>query len=342
MSAAGGGSAAVAAANFMQLSAPELKQECARLGLVYPSNATKAILQTLLRNHNVSLDLKAQMASMQSMQQHHDAQLNDVDIDDLEPIQCQICCEQYNDSPAQTPRLLPCGHTFCTDCLKGLFGQKQPHAIECPSCMTKHPIPRPAVVNVDDCPVVKSVPINFYGKEVRPRGVAFFVVANLTPAQMCARIKLLILDRQQSKQVLADAEQEKTQIRAQLGEADARIATLNAAIEAAALVEARQQEDFKASIQREAADAAAAKQSYEQEIAKLRAEISAHPAPNEKCKNVLVLHGIFFIHKLFLQARIAWAALLRPTMKAKTYPKTTKKHYCLLAKARLSPAPTGS
>jgi hypothetical protein len=116
---------------------------------------------------------------------------------------------------------------------------------------------------------------------------------------MCARIKLLILDRAQSKQVLAAAEQEKTQIRAELGESAARISTLNAAVEAAALVEAKQQEDFKAAIEREAAQAATAKQSFEDEIAKLRAQISEHPAPNEKCRE-LFLYVIFLINESFL------------------------------------------
>jgi hypothetical protein len=110
--------------------------------------------------------------------------------------------------------------------------------------------------------------------------------AALTHRKICSRIKLLVMDRQQFKQKIALAEEEKARIRVQLGESDQHIVTLNASIEAAALLEAKLNEDFKAALARETAEAGAAKQAYEEENSKLRAHISAHPAPNEKCNTV--------------------------------------------------------
>ena len=33
------------------------------------------------------------------------------------PLDCCICLEKYNDS-LKIPRMLKCGHTFCSSCLK--------------------------------------------------------------------------------------------------------------------------------------------------------------------------------------------------------------------------------
>lgn len=169
MSAGGGGGAAGGAvANYMQMSVPQLKAACESLNIHMPSNASKPILQTMLKNHYDAVALAAQREQMQSLQQHadalqqsHDAHLKDAELDDLEAFSCSICYNNYSD--LLVPRLLPCGHTFCTSCLRGIFSGD---AIECPSCRKKHSIPRPAVVDVEACTVSRSVPINFYAKEV--------------------------------------------------------------------------------------------------------------------------------------------------------------------------------
>ncbi len=111
----------------------------------------------------------------------------------------------------------------------------------------------------------------------------FSEVLFLTLRQICARIRLLVLDRQKNKQALAAVEHETSCIRTQLGESIQKNANLNAEVQAATLVSAKLQEDFKVTLERESAEAATAKQSFEQEIARLRAEISANPAPDEKC-----------------------------------------------------------
>jgi hypothetical protein len=180
MSSAGGGPGAAAGgaaggcSKYLNMSVANLKGECYRLGIRIPSSASKGMLQQMLLNHAQPPGLNPQVESMQSVQQRQDEQLKDADIDDLEAIQCTICLEEYNENnELQIPRLLPCGHTFCTACLKGFFGQKQPHTVECPTCMAKHQIPRPAVVDVLACPISKSVPINFYAKEASARPAIF-------------------------------------------------------------------------------------------------------------------------------------------------------------------------
>jgi small GTP-binding protein len=46
---------------------------------------------------------------------------------------CKICLEEYNNSfnSAKTPRILNCGDTFCTQCLKNM---RKNNKIECPIC----------------------------------------------------------------------------------------------------------------------------------------------------------------------------------------------------------------
>ena len=174
MSAGGGGAAAGgAAANYMQFSVPQLKALCESLNLHMPSNASKPILQQMVRNHYDMAALNAQREQLQSIQQRQDAQqqcqdahLKDAEFDDLEAFVCTICYNNYSDSLLLVPRLLPCGHTFCTGCLRDSIGRQAPDTIECGVCRKRHSIPRQAVVDVEACPVARSVPTNFYAKEV--------------------------------------------------------------------------------------------------------------------------------------------------------------------------------
>jgi uncharacterized protein YbaR (Trm112 family) len=54
-----------------------------------------------------------------------------------EALECPICTEQY-DTEARCPRLLPCGHTSCTECLVGMTIDS---AIACPQCRRDAAVP---------------------------------------------------------------------------------------------------------------------------------------------------------------------------------------------------------
>jgi len=56
-----------------------------------------------------------------------------MDIADL--LECSICLEQLS----HLNKVLPCQHTFCTQCLKDIFQKKQ--ELECPECRKKVPVP---------------------------------------------------------------------------------------------------------------------------------------------------------------------------------------------------------
>ena len=45
---------------------------------------------------------------------------------------CPICHNDYED-----PRILPCGHAVCHDCLQGLLDKDEP-SWECPECSTMY------------------------------------------------------------------------------------------------------------------------------------------------------------------------------------------------------------
>ncbi|ESP01773.1 hypothetical protein LOTGIDRAFT_139123 [Lottia gigantea] len=42
--------------------------------------------------------------------------------------ECSICCEDF-----KTPKFLPCGHTFCLDCIERYIGDKI-ETFHCPLC----------------------------------------------------------------------------------------------------------------------------------------------------------------------------------------------------------------
>ncbi|XP_062619408.1 E3 ubiquitin-protein ligase TRIM45-like, partial [Saccostrea cucullata] len=56
-------------------------------------------------------------------------------VNDVENMcECYICCVEYDENK-HVPRVLPCQHTFCTDCLsKHCKGQK----LKCPLCNQEH------------------------------------------------------------------------------------------------------------------------------------------------------------------------------------------------------------
>lgn len=46
---------------------------------------------------------------------------------------CQICTELYSHTEAAMPRVLTCGHTFCSSCLQRLIELPKRY-IQCPNC----------------------------------------------------------------------------------------------------------------------------------------------------------------------------------------------------------------
>ena len=54
-----------------------------------------------------------------------------------EASECSICCERF-DEQQRCPRLLSCGHSFCSNCLDKLLNEK---AINCPTCRHAASVP---------------------------------------------------------------------------------------------------------------------------------------------------------------------------------------------------------
>ena len=66
-----------------------------------------------------------------------------VNIQDLqreisEEINCSICLDNFDH-----PRILPCQHTFCSDCLQNVARENNPNTVDCPLCRREYDIPIP-------------------------------------------------------------------------------------------------------------------------------------------------------------------------------------------------------
>nr|XP_039264279.1 protein zyg-11 homolog [Styela clava] len=53
-------------------------------------------------------------------------------------LQCAVCMESYEESGPRTPKMLPCQHSFCVDCLRNI---SRAGRIQCPSCRKQFSIP---------------------------------------------------------------------------------------------------------------------------------------------------------------------------------------------------------
>jgi len=61
-----------------------------------------------------------------------------------EIVTCSICLENY-----KSPRTLPCLHSFCLQCLQGLWQDKPPGAVvPCPVCRTSFQIPQKGIASL--------------------------------------------------------------------------------------------------------------------------------------------------------------------------------------------------
>ena len=52
--------------------------------------------------------------------------------------ECPVCFEFYDESGEHVPRLLPCTHTLCENCVRSLLKEK---SLRCPECKTTHQAP---------------------------------------------------------------------------------------------------------------------------------------------------------------------------------------------------------
>lgn len=51
-------------------------------------------------------------------------------------MECNVCLNEW-DADQIIPKMLPCGHSFCEDCLYLLF-KAQDKSIACPTCLVAH------------------------------------------------------------------------------------------------------------------------------------------------------------------------------------------------------------
>ena len=55
-------------------------------------------------------------------------------------MECAVCLREWN-SQTCIPRMLPCGHSFCEECLDGVYkqsGEGISGVLTCPSCNQEH------------------------------------------------------------------------------------------------------------------------------------------------------------------------------------------------------------
>ena len=81
----------------------------------------------------------------------------------LDALECGICCEHYG-SYLLTPRILPCGHTFCEGCLTGVATQSETEdaadghqTMACPSCSVLMEVPKEGMGELMKNYVVESM-----------------------------------------------------------------------------------------------------------------------------------------------------------------------------------------
>ena len=60
-------------------------------------------------------------------------------------LECPVCCESF-DGHDVSPRLLSCGHSFCTSCLERLLAADD--KITCPTCRVEVNVPQAGVAGL--------------------------------------------------------------------------------------------------------------------------------------------------------------------------------------------------
>ena len=59
--------------------------------------------------------------------------------------ECCVCFQAYQKTGSKCPKLLPCVHTFCAQCLTRLINKGK---IKCPECRSRHPLSEESVQNL--------------------------------------------------------------------------------------------------------------------------------------------------------------------------------------------------
>lgn len=62
-----------------------------------------------------------------------------------EVLECPVCCEPFEDQNI-CPRILSCGHSFCTCCLERLLTAD--NKIPCPTCRDEVNVPQAGIVGL--------------------------------------------------------------------------------------------------------------------------------------------------------------------------------------------------
>ena len=67
--------------------------------------------------------------------------------------ECSVCTHEYGSTPEREPRVLHCGHTFCTECLEKMCSHLVTQdgarsSLPCPFCMRETPVPFQDVTRV--------------------------------------------------------------------------------------------------------------------------------------------------------------------------------------------------
>ena len=62
-------------------------------------------------------------------------------------VECSVCMENFGKKGKRCPKLLPCSHTVCLQCLRRLAKAEKKEYIHCPECRHRHQIPRRNVAN---------------------------------------------------------------------------------------------------------------------------------------------------------------------------------------------------
>ena len=59
-----------------------------------------------------------------------------LEIDISEQIKCPICLERLKE-----PKILPCQHTYCLECLEEVAKLNDPNTVDCPECRREYKVP---------------------------------------------------------------------------------------------------------------------------------------------------------------------------------------------------------
>jgi len=188
-------------------------------------------------------------------------------------VACGTCFEQYSERGEHIPLMMPCGHTYCSQCLTNLKSPKK-----CPTC--RAPLPQNTPVS--------SLPRNFSLLELlaampppAPPALEKRSLSSMTDEELDAYREQRRLQKSKNQEQASVLTKQKQEAEAQ------RHAVLQEAVELGAQIETSKQAYAKAKAELDALEAQAlAKQQQEQglaqQVASLEVEIDALLKNNNK------------------------------------------------------------